>query len=403
MFQSDSFIKEIKAIFKKTPVISSAKKLKSAFMDLQTIFDFSEDDLKKFLQNHDVIMYSRSSPRGYSLNHEILENVAEKTAKNTQFPLLHYPEFINQLKSLFKKKTLMSSLNELKGELDKLQLPPQWDPVDIKKELSSLDILKYSRSAPRGYSLNMSVLKEKSEEVDSNMLLTLENELYSPIITESKVNIKKEQSREENKTRTEKTTKTRKTVILEQDKPKKKKNLDSSLKEDTSILEKKEDTVEAILEKNSGFPSYLLERMTKTGREAIKMGVLEINKLDIKNLKKYLDALANSRMFYDGSYESEREIVEYIDKKVRYMSKVLEQMHNQEAEKYIQKYVKDKIKEGKFDKIVKGLSNGMSYDDCAWEITENIGWWGRRKIPLNDFALRKRVSEILHELFPEKN
>ena len=142
--------------------------------------------------------------------------------------------------------------------------------------------------------------------------------------------------------------------------------------------------------------------MNSKAREAMNMGLLEINKLEIKDLKKYTEALATSRMFYNGKYENESRIIEYIDKKVRYMSNRLEELHDQEAEKYINKYVTQKIRNGKYDKIISKLDEGKNVDDVAWEITDNVGWWGRRKIPLNDYALSKRIAEILRELFPNK-
>ncbi len=408
LLQSSSFIKNLKLLFEEKPLFPSAKKLREGLESLKNSLDFSVKDFKKFLQDKDVLEYSRSAPRGYSMNEKNLKKVVEETSKQTQFSLLYYPDFVDQIVMFFEEHEIITSLDELIEHLTTLELPPQWTAEDIKKKLSDEDILNYSRSKPRGYSLDFEVLDEKFNKIPKEHLLSLNNELYShqgleeeteEINKKKKTKLEKAKIKPKKQKLKKKKKEKKKRSVKEKTKatPKKKKN---SIQSSSQIQKKK--SLKDIIDTIPKFPTYLLERMNSKAREAMNMGLLEINKLEIKDLKKYTEALATSRMFYNGKYENESRIIEYIDKKVRYMSNRLEELHDQEAEKYINKYVTQKIRNGKYDKIISKLDEGKNVDDVAWEITDNVGWWGRRKIPLNDYALSKRIAEILRELFPNK-
>ena len=147
--------------------------------------------------------------------------------------------------------------------------------------------------------------------------------------------------------------------------------------------------------------SYLLNRMSSDAQKSMRLGILEMNALSASKLDKYIEHLSSGRIFYDGNYVKERILIDFIDDKIRYLSNLKEKLHEKEGEELIRKIFVDKLVKGKFDKIIGKWGSVFSVDEVAWQCVEKLGR-KRKKIPLSDFALRQRISEILIEKYPSK-
>jgi hypothetical protein len=175
------------------------------------------------------------------------------------------------------------------------------------------------------------------------------------------------------------------------------------------MVEKKEEgaapkpkSMEEILERIPSFSGYLLNRMSKEAQKAIRLGVLEINRMKTSDLEKAMEHLTPVRMFFDASYENEKEILDFLEQKIAYMNKILEQLHEKEGEALYHKEILEPLAKGKFEKIIRKWGPEISVDECAYQILDKIGGRTLKKIPLSEFVLRKKLIENLKEKYPEK-
>ena len=133
----------------------------------------------------------------------------------------------------------------------------------------------------------------------------------------------------------------------------------------------------------------------------LNTGILEISKMSADKVEKGIEYLNTSRIFFDPQYDNEKEILTYLDKKIAFMNKQLEQLREQEGQQMIQKIVTEPIQKGKFDKQIKQIGPNYSIETCAWDIIQKLGG-SIKKIPLSEFALRKHLKDYLREKYGKK-
>jgi hypothetical protein len=161
------------------------------------------------------------------------------------------------------------------------------------------------------------------------------------------------------------------------------------------------DTEANILDRIPSFPRYLVDRMSKDAQKWITVGVLEIERIPTDKLERAVEQLSSARILYDEHYENEREIIVFLDAKIKKMNKCLEAHHEKEGLEKIQKIIIEPLDKGKFDKITRKLKEGSSIESVAYDVLDKIGR-DARKIPLSEFALRKKIEEILRARFDKK-
>ncbi|UYP45512.1 hypothetical protein NEF87_001797 [Candidatus Lokiarchaeum ossiferum] len=289
-------------------------------------------------------------------------------------PLYISEPFIAELKAIFQSNPKISPAKALLDKLKETQLPQKWTVNTIKAELTKNHVIYYVRTKPAGYVLDENRLAE---------LIQLHKPSHTDLIDE----------------------------VIASSSQKVEKNNELALKEEGSTVEKvypqesskenKNESVEDILDRIPAFSSYLLNRMSTDAQKSLRMGILEMNSLSVSKLDNKIEHLSSARMFYDGNYVKEQVLIEFIDDKIRYLSQLKEKMHETEAENLIHKIFTEKLVKGKFEKIVSKWGSETNIDETAWRCVEKLGR-KRNKIPLSDFALRQRVSEILKKRYPEK-
>ncbi len=161
------------------------------------------------------------------------------------------------------------------------------------------------------------------------------------------------------------------------------------------------ETETQILDKIPLFPTFLVNRLSKDAQRMLNTGILEISKMSADKVEKGIEYLNTSRIFFDPQYDNEKERLTYLDKKIAFMNKQLEQLREQEGQQMIQKIVTEPIQKGKFDKQIKQIGPNYSIETCAWDIIQKLGG-SIKKIPLSEFALRKHLEDYLREKYGKK-
>ena len=376
ILEYSEFMNDLHKDFTKTPLISSAKALVDMIESIPSKPDaLTSSSIKNKLQNLGIISYSAKAPRGYSFNIEIKKEETEKAvkAKSTQIEkkemkkaeskkkirvnVLEIPEFMEELNQIFENTPLIAAAKTLLEFLeDMTHRPEEISAKSIKTKLQKEQIILYSGSAPRGYSLaGASPISDKS----------LTQKSVQNKAKETKSTVKKP-------TAAKKTTTEKKEKISEEEKPK---------------------NFEEILDNIPSFSRYLMKRLTPKAIEAINLGKLRIPQLPIKKIEEYYEHLEHSRMFFSDEYENEKEILDYVRVKAKYMNTIMEERHDNEADHILNEILgKKKIKKIIESYSMHSLKNDM--DEIGYQIFEKIGP-KRKKIALNDYALRKRICELI--------
>ncbi len=292
----------------------------------------------------------------------------KKTTKQKQkkIPLTQSPKFIKDLKNLFKTIPLVPSAALLLENFKGFQtIPPKWTPNTSIKSLRSDGIIIYSKKKPQGYSLDSKILGD---------LIRNKREI-SGIPTTTQIR-----------------TKTKKTPP----KPIKK----SGIKKRSSSVSKRKTTAE-IIDKIPSIPKYLLKRLSSNDVKILKMGVFDINRLPIQKIEYYLETLSSARILFDASYVNEKLVSDYIEAKLKFLGKISHKMHEKKGEHLLIKYFVEPMNEGKFDKVLKKCMKKYDLDDCAFKIIKKLGSKAK-KIPLSEYALRKKIVEILSKRYSKK-
>ncbi len=283
--------------------------------------------------------------------------------KQQKIQLTQSPKFVRDLKKLFKTNPLIPSAALLLGKFKEFQnIPPKWTPNTSIKQLRADGIIIYSKKKPQGYSIDI---------ISLNDLIMNKREIG----TTSQV-----------KTKTQKSSR----------KPKKK----TDTKGKSSSVSKRRTSAE-IIDQIPTIPKYLLKRLSSNEAKILKMGVFDINRLPLQKIDTHIETLSSARILFDANYNNEKLVSDYLEVKIKYLSKISHGLHEKESEKLIEKLFKIPLKEGKFDKILTKCMKKYNLDDCATKIVKKVGSKAK-KIPLSEFALRKKIVDILSKRYSKK-
>lgn len=291
--------------------------------------------------------------------------------KQIKQPLTISSSFIGELKNLFKENPLIPSATVLLEKFKNFKnIPPKWTPNTSIKQLRADGIIKYSKKKPQGYSLDAQILSEFLKNKNTNVNRSTSKTIPS---------IKSKNPRSQGKADVKKVHHSTKVKVISNKK-----------------------TAAEIIDKIPSIPQYLLKRFSSNDVKIMKMGVFDINRLPLQKVDFYLESLSSARILFDGNYNNEKIILEYIDAKIKYLSKVSHKLHEEEGERLIKKIFVQPMNEGKFDKILTKCMKKYDLDECAFKIIKKVG--GKvKKIPLSEYALRKKIVEILSKRYSKKN
>jgi len=283
--------------------------------------------------------------------------------KQQKIQLTQSSKFIRDLKKLFKTNPLIPSAALLLEKFKEFQnIPPKWTPNTSIKQLRADGIIIYSKKKPQGYSIDIITL---------NDLIMNKREIG----TTSQIK-----------------TKTQKSSV----KPKKKQDM----KVRSSSISKRKTSAE-IVDKIPSIPKYLLKRLSSNEAKILKMGVFDINRLPLQKIDTHIETLSSARILFDANYNNEKIVSDYLEVKIKYLSKISHKLHEKESEKLIEKLFLIPMKEGKFDKILSKCMKKFDLDNCASRLVKKVGSKAK-KIPLSDFALRKKIVDILSKRYSKK-
>ena len=128
----------------------------------------------------------------------------------------------------------------------------------------------------------------------------------------------------------------------------------------------------------------------------MNIGALEMNRMSLDQLDKTIEHLTSAKIFYDAAYENEREIIDAINIKVRYMSEISDQLHEKESEFAFRKYFIGPYREGKFAKILLKYPLGKNADESAYQCVKKLGRKAE-KINISEYALIQRIKHFFQE------
>ncbi|QEE14381.1 hypothetical protein DSAG12_00194 [Promethearchaeum syntrophicum] len=284
--------------------------------------------------------------------------------KQIKIQLTQSPKFIKELRNLFKTNPLIPSASILLEKFKKFNnIPQKWTPNTSIKQLRTDGVIIYSKKKPQGYSLESHILNDHIRN---------------------------------SKTIPHKTSKIRTGVHKSSIKPKKKP--DSKIKS-KSVSKRK--TIAEIVDKIPSIPPYLLKRLSTNEVKILQMGVFDINRLPLQKIDSHIDTLSSARILFDGNYANEKLVSDYIEAKVKYLGKISNKLHEKEDEQLVIKIFIEPMNEGKFDRILKKCMKKYDLDNCASLIIKKVGSKAK-KIQLSDFAVRKKIVEVLAKRYSKK-
>lgn len=282
-------------------------------------------------------------------------------------------EFVQEVMQFFDQQPVELSAKEIVAAFDQFTfLPEKWSGRKLKQYLTKSNLLTYSRAKPAGYQLDVIPLQKIQEKFQ--LTLSDQNPASSnknPTETSSSGS----ESRNASKLRTP----------------------------SRSLPEKKrtDSSTQTILNSIPSFSRYLMERIPRQAQVALNWGVAHINSLSLKKIDTAIEYLTASKMFFDSQYEAEREIMQAIDERVRYMSHLSDEMQEKLAQTAFQKYFFEMHNKGKFDKIIEKWGINYDVEECAYQCWKKLGRKAK-KIPLSDFGLRKMIIKALETQYPQK-
>ena len=279
--------------------------------------------------------------------------------KQQKIQLTQSSKFIRDLKKLFKTNPLIPSAAILLEKFKELTIPHKWTPNTSIKQLRADGIIIYSKKKPQGYSIDIITLND-----------LIMNKREIGITSQVKP-------------------KTQKTSV----KPKK----NQDMKGKSSSISKRR-TYAEIVDQILIIPKYLLKRLSSNEAKILKMGVFDINRLPLQKIDTHIETLSSARILFDANYNNEKLVSDYLEVKIKYLSKISHKMHEKEGERLFIKIFVEPMKEGKFDKILSKCMKKFDLDNCALKIVKKVGSKAK-KIPLSDFALRKKIVDILSKRY----
>ena len=281
--------------------------------------------------------------------------------KQEKIQLTQSPKFIKELKILFKTFPQIPSAPILLEKFKEFKnIPPKWTPNTSIKQLRTDGIIIYNNKKPQGYSLDSNNLNDFIS-IKPNIGKTTQIEDKSPIPSIKSV---------------------KKSEIKQQS---------------GSVLKKKKTTAE-IMDKIPSIPKYLLKRLSSNEAKILQMGVFDINRLPLQKIDSHIETLSSARILFDANFVNEKLVSDYIEAKVKYLSKISQKLHEKEDDQLIIKIFIEPMNEGKFDRILTKYMKKFDLDNCASQIIKKVGSKAK-KIQLSDFALRKKIVDVLSKRY----
>ncbi|MHA1672245.1 MAG: hypothetical protein ACTSYI_01330 [Promethearchaeota archaeon] len=327
----------------------------------------------------------------------------------SEYKLLHHPflsaEFVDELQEFFRNQPVGMSAAELTEAFSEFShLPVKWSARKLKIFLTKSQILSYSRKKPAGFSLDNSQIQEYWTS-DPLSQKKIHGKSPKESLAEKK-RVKKSPSSVKSKGSSSSISEKRSSITTQpqsqakfQTKSKSKSRSQSQSKSRSQyIIPKSQRSIVHIF---PSYPKYLLGRMPKQAQKVLNLGVAQIQAMSLKKLDEAIEYLTASKMFFDGAFENERKLMQSLDDRVGYMSKLSEEIHEQRATRAFDKYFYDMYDNAKFAKIIKKWGTHYDAEQCAYLCWKKMGKKAN-KISISEYALRKMIKAVLLEKHPEK-
>ena len=167
-------------------------------------------------------------------------------------------------------------------------------------------------------------------------------------------------------------------------------------KKDQRNKENKEnDNSNNIFHKSHNFPNYLLSRLSKESRGYLRIGLLEIEKAPKKKLYKIVEKLRADQILFDLSFDKEKPIVDFMNDLSNLVNNRIVRYEEEEADKFIQKFIRDPMGTGKFDKILKKMEK-KGLDEVSYLIFKTIKGKAK-KFPRSESILIRNIKKAIKE------
>jgi len=152
---------------------------------------------------------------------------------------------------------------------------------------------------------------------------------------------------------------------------------------------------ERYFESINDVPAYLFNRITSEAQKIMKMGIIKIENLSKKKLKRYIEILRSQQVNYDIRIKKEKEIIEFMEEQAKILNEYLLKIEEKEAEAFIKEYIIEPLKNGKLKKFIDKLEkNGIN--ETSYLILKSLK--GKiKKFPYSDTNLLKRIQKILED------
>ncbi len=319
--------------------------------------------------------------------------ITEKSA--TKNKISHNPflsqEFVDELQDFFRDQPVGMSAAELTEAFSTFShLPFKWSARKLKIFLTKSQILSYSRKKPAGFSLDNSQIQEYSNNLN-NLNIAPSLQIHLPKKTPKDTLTKKK--------RVKKSPSSVKSKSSSKSRSKPQSKSRSQTKSKPQHISPK--SQRSIVHTIPSYPKYLLNRMPKQAQKALNLGVTQIQAMSLKKLDESIEYLTASKMFFDGAFENERKLMQSLDDRVGYMSKLSEQIHDKRASMAFNKYFYEMYDNAKFAKIIRKWGSHYDVEQCAYLCWKKMGKKAN-KISISEYALRKMIKAVLLEKHPEK-
>ncbi|MHA1610800.1 MAG: hypothetical protein ACTSYU_02000 [Promethearchaeota archaeon] len=331
--------------------------------------------------------------------------------KTTLNPFLS-TEFVDELLEFFSEEPVGMTAVELTEAFNGFShLPIKWSARKLKQFLTKSQVMIYSRKKPAGFSLDRSQIQEYAisetsiqikprkkspkstlalKKRDKKSTTSIKSRTSIPSISK-KIPSRRSQSIAKSKT---KTLTTSKSQIKSKSKTKSKTRSPTK-----SISTKRKQP--SIADTIPSYPKYLVGRMPKAAQKALNLGGTQIQNLSLKKLSEAIEYLTASKMFFDSQFVNERNLIQGLDERIGFMSKLSEKIHEEQATLAFNKYFFDMYNQSKFDKIIKKWGSHYDIEQCSYLCLKKMGKKAK-KISISEYALRKMIKEVLLDKHPQK-
>lgn len=159
--------------------------------------------------------------------------------------------------------------------------------------------------------------------------------------------------------------------------------------------------MEDFLINSSKFPPYLLTRLSKEAQSLMKIRLLDIEKLPRKKLERCIDVLRAEQVKYDITFDKEKDIIDYMNNLSKLMNLHVQKYMERESEEFIQNFIIESLKEGKFDKHLAKIEK-KGIDEVSYLIFKALKGKAK-KYPFTETHLIKKIHSVLEKRERKEN